>query len=126
MIAGVMTDDGLVITEPVASHGYPDSVRITLPPLSCLLLKPPAKIADDVGLQPFNNGNDPTHPVSFFQTNQVDLAAAAEHGIAVFNAPYSNTVPGRLCQTAAATFSAASAAPSDTRPSEWFRKCAQM
>jgi 1,4-alpha-glucan branching enzyme len=35
-------NDGLVATEPVASHGYPDSMRITLPPLGFLLLKPPA------------------------------------------------------------------------------------
>jgi 1,4-alpha-glucan branching enzyme len=33
---------GLVVSEPIASHGYPDSVRITLPPLSCLILKPSA------------------------------------------------------------------------------------
>ncbi len=38
-------NNGLVITEHVASHGYPDSVRITLPPLACLILKPPASVA---------------------------------------------------------------------------------
>jgi 1,4-alpha-glucan branching enzyme len=36
---------GLVVSEPVPSHGYPDSVRITLPPLSCLILKPTASVA---------------------------------------------------------------------------------
>jgi len=34
-------NNGLIVTEPVPSHGYADSVRITLPPLSVLLLKPP-------------------------------------------------------------------------------------
>ncbi len=31
---------GAVATEPIASHGYADSLRLTLPPLGCLLLKP--------------------------------------------------------------------------------------
>jgi 1,4-alpha-glucan branching enzyme len=31
---------GVVFTEPIASHGHPDSLRLTLPPLGCLLLKP--------------------------------------------------------------------------------------
>ena len=39
-------NDGLVITHPVPSHGYADSVRITLPPLSCLILKPPPPVAE--------------------------------------------------------------------------------
>ena len=39
-------NNGLAVTVPVASHGYPDSVRITLPPLGFLLLKPPAKVAE--------------------------------------------------------------------------------
>ena len=42
---GNVGNNGMVDTDPIASHGYPDSVRITLPPLSCLILKPPAKIA---------------------------------------------------------------------------------
>ena len=42
---GNVGNNGLVITEPVASHGYADSVRIMLPPLGFLLLKPPARIA---------------------------------------------------------------------------------
>jgi 1,4-alpha-glucan branching enzyme len=36
-------NDGLVVTEAVPSHGFADSLRITLPPLGCLLLKPPAR-----------------------------------------------------------------------------------
>ncbi|HMC77551.1 MAG TPA: alpha amylase C-terminal domain-containing protein, partial [Vicinamibacterales bacterium] len=39
-------NSGQVVTEPVASHGYPDSMRITLPPLGCLILKPPAKVVE--------------------------------------------------------------------------------
>ena len=31
---------GLVSTEAIAAHGYPQSVRLILPALSCLLLKP--------------------------------------------------------------------------------------
>jgi 1,4-alpha-glucan branching enzyme len=31
---------GVVFTESIASHGHPDSLRLTLPPLGCLLLKP--------------------------------------------------------------------------------------
>jgi 1,4-alpha-glucan branching enzyme len=33
---------GAVTTDPIASHGYPQSVRLTLPPLGFLLLKPEA------------------------------------------------------------------------------------
>ena len=39
-------NDGIVITHPVPSHGYADSVRMTLPPLACLILKPPAKVPE--------------------------------------------------------------------------------
>ncbi len=38
-------NNGEIVTDPVASHGYADSIRITLPPLGFLLLKPPAKAA---------------------------------------------------------------------------------
>jgi 1,4-alpha-glucan branching enzyme len=31
---------GVVFTEPIASHGHPDSLRLNLPPLGFLLLKP--------------------------------------------------------------------------------------
>jgi 1,4-alpha-glucan branching enzyme len=31
---------GVVFTEPIASHGHPDSLRLSLPPLGFLLLKP--------------------------------------------------------------------------------------
>jgi len=41
---GNVGNNGIVSTEPVASHGFADSVRITLPPLACLLLKPPAEV----------------------------------------------------------------------------------
>jgi 1,4-alpha-glucan branching enzyme len=41
-------NNGQVTTEPAASHGYPDSVRLTLPPLACLMLKPPAKVQETV------------------------------------------------------------------------------
>ena len=37
---GNMGNDGLVFTEPIASHGHADSLRLTLPPLGFLLLKP--------------------------------------------------------------------------------------
>jgi len=47
---GNVGNNGLVVTEPVPSHGYPDSVRITLPPLSCLMLKPPASVAEVDGV----------------------------------------------------------------------------
>ena len=31
---------GVVVPEPVAAHGFDQSLRLTLPPLACLLLKP--------------------------------------------------------------------------------------
>jgi 1,4-alpha-glucan branching enzyme len=31
---------GLIFTEPIASHGYPQSLHLNLPPLGFLLLKP--------------------------------------------------------------------------------------
>ena len=31
---------GGVGTEPVAAHGFDQSLRLTVPPLGCLLLKP--------------------------------------------------------------------------------------
>ncbi len=31
---------GIIFAEPIASHGHPHSLRLVLPPLSCLLLKP--------------------------------------------------------------------------------------
>jgi 1,4-alpha-glucan branching enzyme len=31
---------GAAFTEPVASHGHPQSLRLNLPPLACLILKP--------------------------------------------------------------------------------------
>ena len=34
---------GMVFTEPIASHGQPQSLRLVLPALSCLLLKPVAE-----------------------------------------------------------------------------------
>jgi 1,4-alpha-glucan branching enzyme len=37
---GNVGNGGLVSTEPVPSHGYEQSVRLTLPPLGFLLLKP--------------------------------------------------------------------------------------
>jgi 1,4-alpha-glucan branching enzyme len=36
---GNLGNAGVVFTEPIASHGHPDSLRLTLPPLGCLLLK---------------------------------------------------------------------------------------
>jgi 1,4-alpha-glucan branching enzyme len=41
---GNVGNNGLVVTDPVPSHGYPDSVRVTLPPLSCLFLRPPTSV----------------------------------------------------------------------------------
>jgi 1,4-alpha-glucan branching enzyme len=35
-----MGNDGMVYTEPVPAHGFPQSLRLTLPPLGFLLLKP--------------------------------------------------------------------------------------
>ena len=35
-----MGNGGSVVPEPVASHGFQQRLRLTLPPLSCLLLKP--------------------------------------------------------------------------------------
>jgi 1,4-alpha-glucan branching enzyme len=35
-----MGNGGVVSTEPIPSHGYSDSLRLTLPPLGFLLLKP--------------------------------------------------------------------------------------
>ena len=43
-------NDGIVITDPVPSHGYADSVRMTLPPLACLILKPPPPVAEVHGV----------------------------------------------------------------------------
>jgi 1,4-alpha-glucan branching enzyme len=35
-----MGNAGIVYTEPIASHGHPQSLKLTLPPLGCLILKP--------------------------------------------------------------------------------------
>jgi 1,4-alpha-glucan branching enzyme len=37
---GNIGNGGVVFTGPIASHGYADSLSLTLPPLGCLLLKP--------------------------------------------------------------------------------------
>jgi 1,4-alpha-glucan branching enzyme len=37
---GNVGNGGVVFTEPLTSHGHADSLRLTLPPLACLLLKP--------------------------------------------------------------------------------------
>ena len=37
---GNVGNAGVAFTEPIAAHGHPDSLRLTLPPLGCLLLKP--------------------------------------------------------------------------------------
>jgi 1,4-alpha-glucan branching enzyme len=39
---GNLGNGGLAFTEPIASHGHADSLRLTLPPLGFLLLKPGA------------------------------------------------------------------------------------
>jgi 1,4-alpha-glucan branching enzyme len=37
---GNLGNAGVAFTDPIASHGRPDSLRLTLPPLGCLILKP--------------------------------------------------------------------------------------
>jgi 1,4-alpha-glucan branching enzyme len=37
---GNVGNGGMVLTEPVASHGHPQSLMLALPPLGCLILKP--------------------------------------------------------------------------------------
>jgi 1,4-alpha-glucan branching enzyme len=37
---GNLGNAGLAFTEPIAAHGHAQSLRLTLPPLGCLLLKP--------------------------------------------------------------------------------------
>jgi 1,4-alpha-glucan branching enzyme len=37
---GNVGNGGVVFTEPIASHGHEQSLRLTLPPLGFLLLKP--------------------------------------------------------------------------------------
>ena len=37
---GNVGNNGMVDTDPIASHGYKNSVRLSLPPLGFLLLKP--------------------------------------------------------------------------------------
>ena len=44
---GNVGNNGFVVTDPVPSHGYPNSMRISLPPLGFLLLKPPAKVVTE-------------------------------------------------------------------------------
>jgi 1,4-alpha-glucan branching enzyme len=39
-------NNGFVVTDAVPSHGYADSVRISLPPLGCLILKPPPRVPE--------------------------------------------------------------------------------
>jgi 1,4-alpha-glucan branching enzyme len=41
---GNIGNDGEVSTDPVPSHGFAQSVRLTLPPLGFLLLKPSSVI----------------------------------------------------------------------------------
>jgi len=40
-------NSGIVFTEPIAAHGHLDSLRLNLPPLAFLLLKPAAAPADE-------------------------------------------------------------------------------
>jgi 1,4-alpha-glucan branching enzyme len=35
-----MGNSGIVFAQPIAAHGFPQSLRLVLPPLSCLFLKP--------------------------------------------------------------------------------------
>jgi 1,4-alpha-glucan branching enzyme len=37
---GNVGNGGIVFTEAIAAHGHPQSLRLTLPPLGCLILKP--------------------------------------------------------------------------------------
>jgi 1,4-alpha-glucan branching enzyme len=37
---GNVGNGGMVFAEPLAAHGHAQSLRLTLPPLSCLILKP--------------------------------------------------------------------------------------
>ncbi|HTL46244.1 MAG TPA: 1,4-alpha-glucan branching protein GlgB [Vicinamibacterales bacterium] len=39
---GNVGNGGVVFTEAIAAHGHPQSLRLTLPPLGCLILKPAA------------------------------------------------------------------------------------
>ena len=62
---GNVGNNGLVTTDPIPSHGYADSIRITLPPLACLILKPPAKSAvESVGLEDEDVTSPRTSPES--------------------------------------------------------------
>ena len=38
---GNLGNQGAVSTEPIPSHGHQQSLKLNLPPLGCLLLKPP-------------------------------------------------------------------------------------
>ena len=45
---GNVGNDGVVETEPIPAHGFPQSLRLTLPPLGFLLLKPePIRVSVD-------------------------------------------------------------------------------
>jgi 1,4-alpha-glucan branching enzyme len=60
-------NDGVVVTHPVSSHGFQDSVRITLPPLGFLLLKPVARVPEGGGV----SGTETTEtPESTGQSSQ--------------------------------------------------------
>jgi 1,4-alpha-glucan branching enzyme len=44
---GNVGNGGAVRTDPVASHGFPQSLRLSLPPLGFLLLKPAPSVSPD-------------------------------------------------------------------------------
>jgi 1,4-alpha-glucan branching enzyme len=37
---GNLGNGGIVFTDPVAAHGHAQSLKLMLPPLACLILKP--------------------------------------------------------------------------------------
>jgi hypothetical protein len=57
-------NDGAVQTDPVASHGYPQSLRLTLPPLGFLLLKPEPAAAVSPGSSPESTPTPRSGPAS--------------------------------------------------------------
>jgi len=55
-----MGNDGMVYTEPVPAHGFPQSLRLTLPPLGFLLLKPEPLSRDEPATPRSSSESTPT------------------------------------------------------------------
>jgi hypothetical protein len=62
---GNVGNDGAVVTEPIPAHGFAQSLRLTLPPLGFLLLRPePVPVPVSPGSSPESSPTPDPGPAS--------------------------------------------------------------